>query len=86
MPKRIKKPARDANQAAYDIVRALTGDDSTPPAPPPATSEIRNYMKALGKRGGTVSGSRRMTNLTAEQRKAIARKAASTRWAKKRSK
>ena len=40
------------------------------------------YMKKLGKKGGKVSGKRRMQNLTPEQRSEIALKAARVRWAK----
>jgi hypothetical protein len=40
-------------------------------------------MTALARKGGRVSGSRRMTNLTPKQRQTIARKAAKARWAKK---
>lgn len=86
MPKRVKKAVRDSNQIAYDVVRLATNDDTTSPIAPAPTAEIRKYMKALGKRGGKVSGARRMTNLNASQRKEIARKAAAARWAKSRSK
>jgi hypothetical protein len=39
-------------------------------------------MSKLGAKGGKVSGARRMTNLSEEQRGAIALKAARARWAK----
>jgi hypothetical protein len=47
------------------------------PAPPKA---LKAYMSALGRRGGTISGARRMTNLTPLQRQRIARNAARVRW------
>lgn len=43
------------------------------------------YMQALARKGGQVSGARRMTNLSATKRRAIARHAARARWAKKKS-
>lgn len=42
------------------------------------------YMSALGRKGGQVSGKRRMQNLTDKQRQEIALKAARARWAKRR--
>lgn len=53
------------------------------PALPPRPKGFTEYMTALARKGGTISGARRMTNLTAKQRTAIARKAARARWAKK---
>jgi hypothetical protein len=43
------------------------------------------YMSALGRKGGTISGARRMANLTPKQRQASARHAARARWNKKKS-
>ena len=82
MPKRLKKDARpkDVNQLAHHIVRLSTEgaeDDEVAPKPPKGLSA---YMSALGKRGGKVSGALRMSNLSDEQRKAIALKAARARW------
>lgn len=42
------------------------------------TKEIRKYLSSLGRKGGKA----RLTKMTAEQRQAIARKAAKARWAK----
>lgn len=50
---------------------------------PPSSKAFRAYMKILGRKGGQVSGARRMTNRTPKQRQALARKAARARWAKK---
>ena len=52
---------------------------------PPRPKSFRAYMTALGRKGGQVSGARRMTNLSAKQRQTIARTAARARWAKKKS-
>lgn len=43
---------------------------------------ISDYMRKLGKKGGKVSGAKRMLNLTAKQRREIAKKAAAARWNK----
>lgn len=67
MPKRLKQPARASTPApASDL--------------PPPPKGYRAYMSALGKKGGAISGARRMTNLTAAHRRAIALKGARARW------
>ncbi|MEQ1909171.1 MAG: hypothetical protein ABMA15_10135 [Vicinamibacterales bacterium] len=74
------------NQLAHHLVRLSTEDADdesvieTPPKPPKGLSA---YMSALGRKGGQVSGKRRMKNLTDEQRQEIALKAARARWAKR---
>jgi hypothetical protein len=85
MPKRLKKTARprDVNQLASHLVRITTEQEAPKPK---ISTELRAYMKALGKRGGIVSGQRRMTNLTADERHKIASKAALAMWAKRRKK
>lgn len=72
--KRPKRP-RDANQLAKSIVDDATGnsEDSASGKDPAAVS--------LGRRGGLKGGKARAGTLTAEQRKEIAKKAASVRWA-----
>ena len=94
MPKPVKKrkrtPPRDINQWARQLVDESTAEPATEtrePQPKPRISkELRAYMAKLGKRGGQVSGARRMKNLTDEQRQRIALHAAQTRWAKRRKK
>jgi hypothetical protein len=83
MPKPLKKGPRpkDANQLAHLVVRLSTGDDEAPV--PKQPKGLSAYMAAIGKRGGQTSGARRMTNLTKEQRVAIASKAARAMWAKR---
>lgn len=68
MPKRVKQ----STDTAVD-----------PEALPPRPKGWTAYMRAMGAKGGRVSGARRMTNLTAKERTTIARHAARTRWAKK---
>ena len=77
MPKRSsKKRPRDTNQLAASIVQEATGE--TPPKP---TDPDKNpNAVALGRLGGQKGGRARAAKLTAEQRRAIARKAAAARW------
>ncbi len=58
-------------------------DTDVPIAPVPSEA-VRDYMAALGRKGGKVSGAKRMTNLTDKQRREIALKAAKARWQKPR--
>jgi hypothetical protein len=52
------------------------------PAPTATTfkEQLSAHMSALGKKGGKASGAARMTNLSDEQRREIAAKAARRRW------
>jgi hypothetical protein len=93
MPKPVKKkrtPPRDVNQWARHMVEVSTAEPETAaptPTPKPRISkELRAYMSALGKRGGRMSGAKRMENLSDEQRREIASKAARAMWAKRRKK
>lgn len=71
MTDRPKRP-RDANQLAKSIVDLATGEaEEDAPA---------DRSKA---RAGSLGGAARASRLSAEQRSAIARKAASRRWAAK---
>lgn len=54
------------------------------PAPEPGEpfpSALSDYMRAIGSKGGKVSGAKRM-EMPERQRKAIAKKAAAARWGK----
>jgi hypothetical protein len=85
MPKRLKKHApSDPNQFARYLVDLTTDSKPELPPKPRAPNGFRDYMSKLGKRGGIVSGQRRMANLSDEQRREIASKAARARWAKRR--
>jgi hypothetical protein len=98
MPKRLKKTARfkeppkpkrpsDPNRAAHVLLHEHMGrveESETPPHGDPFGEQLSAYMSKLGAKGGKASGAKRMTNLTARQRKSIAEKAAAARWAKKR--
>lgn len=70
-----KRP-RDPNQRAKLIVEIATGESDEPKAPrakDPAAVE-------LGRRGGLKGGRARASKLEPDQRAAIARNAARTRW------
>ena len=75
--KRLKRP-RDPIQLGKLIVQIATGqvedrvEDNRDPA-----------AVALGRRGGLKGGKTRAQNMTPEQRKAAARKAAQARWGKR---
>ncbi len=76
----MKKPKRprDANQLAKYIVDLATGEIQEP-----SPDEGKNpHAVALGRLGGKKGGKARAKSLTPEQRKAIAKKAAKSRWKK----
>lgn len=73
--KRPKRP-RDINQLAAQIVAEAVGDVE-PDIPPD------NPLSEHGRKGGLVGGRARAEKLSPEERKAIAEKAARTRWRKK---
>ena len=78
MPTRSSKPHRDANQMAKHILDRITGD-APKDEPPPVKNEA---AVALGRLGGKKGGAARAAALTPEQRSAIAKKAAASRWKK----
>jgi hypothetical protein len=84
MPSRAsKKPKRprDTNQLAWQIVQEATGQAPKPAEPP----DTRNPAAvALSKLGASKGGHARAASLTPAKRRAIAKKAVSARWAKKR--
>ena len=75
MPKRSSK---DENEAAFAILAQATGQGQEPPE-----DTVRAAAAALGRRGGLKGGPARAKALTAAKRRAIARKAAVTRWSSK---
>ena len=83
MPKRFRKPKRDENEAAFDLVQRIAGE-SRPTEP--SAKEISGVMSILGGRGGRVGGKRRLETMTPEQRSEVALKAARARWAKRKKK
>lgn len=85
MPKRVKqqkRPRRDVNQWARQMVDESTAEpDSEAPAPI-APAALSAYMSALGRKGGTIGGKRRLVTMTQEERSAVGLKAAKARWKK----
>jgi len=68
----------DFNQIARRIVDQATSD--APPEPP--AKEKDPSAVARGRKGGLKGGKSRAAKLTAEQRKASAKKAAAKRWSR----
>ncbi len=80
MPKRSsKKPTqKDTQQLARSILDAVAPDAETKPEQP----QKNPAAVALGRLGGLKGGKARAAVLTPAKRKAIAKKAAESRWAK----
>ena len=75
MTRRSRKP-RDVNERAAAVVAQATSDE-----PHPDPYEGKNPAAVeLGRLGGLKGGKARAEKLTAEERSAIARKAARARW------
>jgi hypothetical protein len=84
--KRIKKvgtanPRRpsDPNLLAHQLIREMTEKLEVPKV---TKDEVSRVMAALGRKGGQIGGKARAANLTPERRRAIALKAARSRWDK----
>lgn len=87
MPTRASKPKkRDFAEIAFDVVAQATGqrEKVTPaePPPPPDPETVRAAAAALSRLGASKGGKARAANLSRAKRRAIARKAAASRWAK----
>jgi len=85
--KKPKKPPKDPNKLAYQIVRMSVEDpEELKPEQtieqPKERSPIWQYLAEIGRKGGLKGGKARAAKLSAEQRKEIARKAADKRWSK----
>ena len=82
MPQRSsKKRPRDANQLAKLVVDIATGEVEDEEDEQPDDGK-NPHAVALGRLGGLKGGKARAKKLTAEERSAIARKAARARWDK----
>lgn len=79
MPKKPKRP-RDPNQLAKFVVSVATGESKLPESIPDGKNV--NAVN-LGRLGGKKCGTARAKNLTSEQRKEFARRAALARWKNK---
>jgi hypothetical protein len=84
-----KKKSSDVNVTAFEILKAVTGEPAESPSNgKPAKKPSKPPMPAknpaavaLGRLGGLKGGKARAKTLSAKQRKAIAKKAARSRWA-----
>lgn len=77
---RPPKLRRDLNETAWDTVQAATGQGEKPK--PAGQGEPNPVAAERGREGGRKGGPMRGANLSPSRRKAIARKAARTRWSK----
>ena len=89
MPKRTSRPKRppglDTVQNARRVVLESVGEiDPAPETLPTSASLISQVMAEMGRKGGRIGGKRRLETMTDRQRSQVARKAAQTRWSKKR--
>jgi hypothetical protein len=73
-----KRSSSDFAQNALRVFEQTIGEELAKPAP----KKKNPAAVALGKLGGLKGGRARAEKLTPNQRKAIARKAANTRWSK----
>ena len=76
MPKRSSK---DVNELAFAIVAKATGQGQEPDR-----ATVSAAAAALGRRGGLKGGPARAAKLSPARRKAIAKKAAASRWGRRR--
>lgn len=80
MPKRSSnKKQRDTQQLARSVLDAVVPEGDHPEAEP----EKNPAAVALGRLGGLKGGKARAEKLSSEQRAAIAKKAAKSRWGKR---
>ena len=71
-----KKLPKDANERAHAIARLLTEGE-----PASASERVKNkHAVALGRKGGLKGGVARADKMSAEERRASAKKAARARW------
>ena len=68
-----RRPSTDPNKAAFDLIQKVIDSGEKNPA-----------AVALGRLGGSKGGRERARRLSGAERTRIARKAAESRWAKKR--
>ncbi len=82
MPKRSSKRQKDTQELARHVLDAVVPDaEPAPPPKPEKPEKAKNPAAvALGRLGGKKGGPARAAKLTAARRKAIAKKAAQSRW------
>jgi hypothetical protein len=80
-----KKKASDINVTAFEILKAVTGEEPCHASPEPTKKKALPPAKnpaavALGRLGGLKGGKARAKALSAKKRSEIATKAAKARW------
>ena len=83
-PAKPKRPT-DPNRAAHAILAeqmARLQDEQTPLSPLDFNAQYKAHMAKLGKKGGDISGQKRM-DLPVDVRRRVASIAARARWAKR---
>lgn len=65
-------PKKDFTQVAFDVVQRATGATAAP---------AKTAKQLAGAKGGAKGGAKRMANMSAEERREMALKAANARWA-----
>ena len=83
MPERSRKNPRDLNLLAKKIVDHATSEQDQAEQAELTKEERSAIARILGRLGGLKGGKARAAALLPEERKAIAKKAAKKRWAKK---
>jgi hypothetical protein len=78
-----KKPVKDVNVTAFEILQAVTGEPAKNPTKKKDLPEKNPAAVALGRLGGLKGGKARAAKLTTKQRKSIATHAARARWEKR---
>lgn len=82
-PSKTPHRPRDVNARAFQIVQEAAGlAPKAEPEPEKTPAQVAAAM--LGRLGGLKGGKARAASMSPERRAAIARKAARTRWGKKR--
>jgi hypothetical protein len=81
MPKRISRKPRDASQTPAAVVAVATEESSGLDR-----VLLSHIMSEMGRKGGKIGGKRSLETMSAMERKKRARKAAKTRWAKRKAK
>ena len=83
MPKKPAKPAAklrpDVAETAFRVMLEATGQAEKTP-PPGERTEKNPDAVARGAKGGKKGGKARATTLSADERRAIAQRAAAARW------
>ena len=79
-----KKHESDINVTAFEILKAVTGEEPCHASPMPTKKNNQPAKNpaavALGRLGGLKGGKARKAKLSAKRRKEIAQKAARARW------